>query len=351
MHKALAAPAFDRSMLIFSVLSLALVLVTWLSPVHSLGFHAARLLWFGFTAWATIRIGGRAGAGVCAAAAVLIVFRLTAHESAAHVELPGGWFLDPLYLGAALYLAGRHRPSGTTAPAIPARPAMTWEFQGQPQSGKIEIKESSEVYLDAARAFLERLEGPLVDLQAEDDTRPAVVSLGDTLERFRDYVQPVRVTRVPLDLNAGVTKVAGLVQAAVPAMRIEFQLAEKEVTAAVAPETLEQICLPLIENAVAAAGPEGRVTVSTFAHSGGACISVSDTGPGVPDEAVDRIFLPFHTTRQGADGMGLAIVLRTVRALGARLTVSNRPGEGCTFTVTFDAPAQTARAARFLTQA
>jgi signal transduction histidine kinase len=60
---------------------------------------------------------------------------------------------------------------------------------------------------------------------------------------------------------------------------------------------------------------------------------VADTGPGVSEEAISRIFDPFYTTRSGGTGLGLAIVQRIVQAHRGVITVQTRAGRGTRFAV------------------
>jgi two-component system sensor histidine kinase PilS (NtrC family) len=62
-------------------------------------------------------------------------------------------------------------------------------------------------------------------------------------------------------------------------------------------------------------------------------IVVEDNGPGIPDEALSRIFDPFYTTRSGGTGLGLAIVARIIRSHRGVITVQSRVGEGSRFAV------------------
>ena len=74
----------------------------------------------------------------------------------------------------------------------------------------------------------------------------------------------------------------------------------------------------LIENAVQAAGDgekndgQGKVTVSVSSAEGFALIEIADKGPGVPEEARERLFLPFNTTKPRGIGMGLAFAKKAL---------------------------------------
>ena len=63
-------------------------------------------------------------------------------------------------------------------------------------------------------------------------------------------------------------------------------------------------------------------------------ITISDNGPGILAEAIDRIFSPFFTTKPQGSGLGLAIVRKIVDAHDGRIDVGGRPGGGTVFRVT-----------------
>ena len=68
-------------------------------------------------------------------------------------------------------------------------------------------------------------------------------------------------------------------------------------------------------------------------------ISVSDNGPGVPDNVVDRVFRPFFTTKAQGTGLGLALVQKIIVTHNGRVTVINDDGGGARFIVTLPASA------------
>lgn len=100
---------------------------------------------------------------------------------------------------------------------------------------------------------------------------------------------------------------------------------------------LTQVLTNLLVNAAHAIaerpGVAHRVRVSVRADDQFVAISVSDTGPGVPEDAIERIFDPFYTTkREGyGTGLGLSISRAALRQLGGDLMVTSVYGEGATF--------------------
>jgi len=98
---------------------------------------------------------------------------------------------------------------------------------------------------------------------------------------------------------------------------------------------LRQLIWNLVRNAVQAssAGSEVTVTVSTDARSGEAALCVRDDGVGLTEEAKERIFDAFFTTRAQGTGVGLAVVKRIADDHGFSIGVESESGHGATFTV------------------
>ena len=99
---------------------------------------------------------------------------------------------------------------------------------------------------------------------------------------------------------------------------------------------LEQVLLNLILNAVRAMPGGGWIELGgTIAGGGSAvCITISDTGPGIPQEHLARIFEAGFSTRPSSPGLGLAVCRKIVEQHRGNIHVVNRSGGGATFTVT-----------------
>jgi two-component system NtrC family sensor kinase len=103
------------------------------------------------------------------------------------------------------------------------------------------------------------------------------------------------------------------------------------------PRLLNQVWMNLLTNALQAVDrSDGEITVQTRAMNNMIRISVSDNGPGIPTEFVDRIFDPFYTTKAGHDavGIGLSLSADLIKYHRGRIDVINWPGEGVRFIVT-----------------
>jgi signal transduction histidine kinase len=105
-------------------------------------------------------------------------------------------------------------------------------------------------------------------------------------------------------------------------------------------EKLRQIILNLLDNAVKFT-ERGEIRISALRRDGSLELVVCDTGVGIRDEDLKRIFEEFHQgepssgKRYRGTGLGLAIVKRLVDLLGGEIAVESQAGKGSTFTVTF----------------
>ncbi|TVQ99883.1 MAG: hypothetical protein EA398_11815 [Deltaproteobacteria bacterium] len=90
------------------------------------------------------------------------------------------------------------------------------------------------------------------------------------------------------------------------------------------PDMLRQVMLNLVLNAIQAMDGEGTVR----AECSPGCLRVSDSGPGVAEEAVARLFEPFFTTKVRGTGLGLPISQRMMHAMDGDLELDPRPGLG-----------------------
>src|SRR6266536_931469 len=96
-------------------------------------------------------------------------------------------------------------------------------------------------------------------------------------------------------------------------------------------DQLRQVFWNLFLNAVQAMRDGGVLAVETWATGRQVEVRVCDTGPGIPEAVLARVFEPFVTTKSGGTGLGLAIVRRIVDDHGGRVTVGTREGMGTCF--------------------
>lgn len=102
------------------------------------------------------------------------------------------------------------------------------------------------------------------------------------------------------------------------------------------PSEICEVLLNLIKNALEAMEKGGNLTISTAAEDERVCLKVSDTGHGIPEENMQKIFQPFFTTKGlRSNGLGLSSSLGLLKKHQAEIQVESIVGHGTTFTLTF----------------
>ncbi|MBU0753633.1 MAG: two-component sensor histidine kinase, partial [Planctomycetes bacterium] len=98
---------------------------------------------------------------------------------------------------------------------------------------------------------------------------------------------------------------------------------------------LQQVFLNILSNALAAVDDGGRIDISLKQEDENTvAVTISDDGPGIPEELIDRVFEPFFSTKADyGTGLGLSITFGIVEKLGGRIEVQSEVGEGASFTV------------------
>lgn len=101
------------------------------------------------------------------------------------------------------------------------------------------------------------------------------------------------------------------------------------------PDQLRQVFLNIMNNASDALSGPGAVTLVTRQDEASVRVTITDTGKGMSSEQMQKIFLPFFTTKEvgKGTGLGLAISLSIVEEMGGHLEVQSIPGKGSSFTV------------------
>ncbi len=161
-----------------------------------------------------------------------------------------------------------------------------------------------------------------------------------------------RLARRAVSLPPILTKVIALRSAACRAADIEVvrHYDQKMPRVQSDPLLLHQVFLNIMMNAeqsIAATGKPGRIEITSAKAAGRIITTVRDTGGGIPEEALSRIFEPFYTTKEvgKGTGLGLAIAYGIVQEHGGEIHASNHPDGGAMFTVELPArPAERANA-------
>ncbi len=120
-----------------------------------------------------------------------------------------------------------------------------------------------------------------------------------------------------------------------PGVQLVQDLAPLRLPIAGDPSELKQVLVNLVLNAFDAVRPKGTITVRAYAEGAHAILAVEDDGHGIPPGIMDKLFLPFFTTKtQGHSiGIGLSICYGIIQQHGGEITVCSEPGHGAVFRV------------------
>ena len=161
-------------------------------------------------------------------------------------------------------------------------------------------------------------------------------SLTHVVTEFLRFARPLELAHEDFELSAVVEQVADEIGAAVPGASIRSEGVFGSVSGDAG--LLRQALLNLTRNAAEAAssnGHRGEVVIAGaqegFSGHRWQCVAVRDNGPGVPPGDLDKIFVPFFTTKSTGTGLGLAVVQKIALQHGGRVEARNQPHGGAEF--------------------
>jgi PAS domain S-box-containing protein len=164
---------------------------------------------------------------------------------------------------------------------------------------------------------------------------------GKILDRIRDHIKKAPPRKERVDLNQAITDVIALAQSAIikNGVAVQTYLLEGRPYVEVDRVQVQQVILNLILNAVEAMNlierGERELVISTEQHqAGGLLVVVRDSGPGIDQKYLDRVFDAFYTTKSSGVGMGLSICQSIINAHGGRLWASANAPQGAVFQFT-----------------
>jgi PAS domain S-box-containing protein len=164
---------------------------------------------------------------------------------------------------------------------------------------------------------------------------------GEVIRRVRALSHKTDVEKVPLDINSVINDVVALVQRELFRHRVPLRMDLSPALPMVLADRvqLQQVIINLVMNGIEAMQlvsdrPRQLVIGSQQDHAHYVLVTVKDSGVGITDENVDRLFTAFFTTKSGGMGMGLSICRSIIEAHGGRLWASRNVGPGATFQFT-----------------
>jgi len=202
----------------------------------------------------------------------------------------------------------------------------------------------------AIRAHLENLADGVE--QADPDTLQVMLAQTERLSRLVDQLLDLsRLESGEVPFQREAVAIAGLVDRVISEITIGRAIADirleadvpEDLVAEADPERIHQVLFNLADNAVRFTPPGGEIRITGRRRGERIEISVADTGVGIAEEHLPRVFERFYrvdasrSRDDGGTGIGLAIARSIVEGHGGRIVALSDPGRGSTFT--FDLPA------------
>ena len=228
-----------------------------------------------------------------------------------------------------------------------------------------ELRRLEQVRTDFAANVSHELKTPLTSIQGFVETLDAgAIDNPEMAHKFLRIImmETERLTRLINDilsiskLESGDTEVATerirldkkaydvcemlSIHASEKQVTINYRLNDEPVYIIGNPDRVEQLLINLTENAIKYNKPGGSVTVQVFANQDEANVTISDTGIGIAEEHLPRLFERFYrvdkgrSRQMGGTGLGLAIVKHIVRSMNGEIEVQSKLGEGTEFLIT-----------------
>lgn len=181
----------------------------------------------------------------------------------------------------------------------------------------------------AAVPGVERSRNRLATLKKEADR------LRQTLDDFLKFAGRIELRLETVPLNDLVEDLVDFLspQAQVHKIRILTSLSPDEPRCRLDANLFKQALLNLLLNAIQAMPYGGELLIRTLLSKGHAILYVSDTGVGIPEENLPRVFEAYFTTKKGGTGLGLPTTRRIIEEHDGQIAVTSEAGKGTSFRV------------------
>lgn len=178
--------------------------------------------------------------------------------------------------------------------------------------------------------------------QRVDRLKREVQRLYDVLENFLRFARVQELKLAPSDLNALVEELCDFYepQASTQGIVVRTHFAHDLPRVPIDADLFKQAVLNLMLNAEHAMAEGGELIMTTRCEGQHVVLDVIDTGAGMSEEILKKIFDPFYSTRPAGSGLGLPTTRKIVEAHGGTIEVQSVPGKGSRFSIRLPAPRQ-----------
>ncbi|MEN6469519.1 MAG: ATP-binding protein [Smithella sp.] len=185
--------------------------------------------------------------------------------------------------------------------------------------------------------FKQRLSGNQEDEETADIMIAETERLNRVISQLIEFARPLTLKKEPTNLTDLVRHTIRLVEAEArkSAVEIDVKADEDLPQADMDPDKIKQVLLNIFLNALAAMPTGGRLSIELAAQKEWMDVTVSDTGEGIKEEDLPRIYDPYFTSKPAGTGLGLAVVQKIMDAHGGLVQMESKAGSGAKVTLRF----------------
>lgn len=157
------------------------------------------------------------------------------------------------------------------------------------------------------------------------------------IRHLLNFSRPINVEKSKGDINEIIDDITGKAKFIIGKkdIKIKKSTAKKLPLAEFDQSQIEEVILNIFTNAVQAIQSKGEIELKTSNSEGFVKVEVSDNGPGIPKDNLEKIFLPFYSSKEygKGTGLGLSIAKRIITEHKGKISVKSSPGKGTTFII------------------
>ncbi len=189
--------------------------------------------------------------------------------------------------------------------------------------------------LNAIGITIQRMKAEIKPVEGEKDfgrfldgLKMEIARLNSIIEKFLSVAQSIRPRIEEFAVNELVSKVVDLFKIQADSQKIKLDWnPSSDINIKGDKSGLTQALVNVVKNSIEAVGSDGKIEISVSLSENKAKISIIDNGPGIEDVAA--ALKPFHTTKAGGTGLGLATASKILADHGGELVIESSPGKGC----------------------
>ncbi len=184
----------------------------------------------------------------------------------------------------------------------------------------------------------------LDDPESSDDIREAITTIGRRSEgmiqfvsRYRELLQVPEPASEDIGVLEALQNIATLLQPSLEGVQVSVDVVPESLEIFADHQLIDQVLINLVKNAgdAVAETAEAHIALTGRLDLGRVIISVTDNGPGIPEDDIDQVFIPFFTTKREGSGIGLSLSRQIMTAHNGDIAVESN-SSGTTFRLVFN---------------